>query len=323
MVLSTPATPVTSHPLFSLSIFFSYLYPIKPSLSLHADPPSCYRQAAMTARELRTRRRAEERKARKSQSVGGRLLSHAGLEPRQPSESASAPPNSAPTHLDLGVSPETLEEFGPEFIAHANAIRDHVHGQATQRLAARSDAPTIPGQSTGPRTSTGKATSSRNSFKHGLASGAIVVPGENPAAFDALLADLTADHAPANSTEELLVHEVAQSYWLMNRATRLQNSCFTGDEVDCKQLALFLRYRTTYERAFHKALGTLIRLKKQRESATRQFVSQNSGKQVQPRQFVSQEAPESTATTQFVRQYGSNCPSFPRHPSTETSRMTL
>ncbi len=233
----------------------------------------------MTARELRTRRRAEERKIRKSQTLGGRLSSRAGLEPRS-------------AHLDLGVSPETLEEFGPDFIAEANAIRERVHDGF--RI--------IPGQSTGPRTSAGKATSARNSFKHGLASGAIVVPGEDPAAFEALLTDLASDHAPANSTEELLVHEMAQAYWLMQRATRLQNTCWAGGEVDCKQLALFLRYRTTYERAFHKALNTLLQLKKQRPQPTRQFVSHRTDKQVRPPQFISQKAAKSVRDAEFVRQ---------------------
>ncbi len=230
----------------------------------------------MTARELRTRRRAEERKTRKSEQEHPAPL----------------------THLELGVSPETLEEFGPEFIAEANAIRDRIH----------SGVGIIPGQSTGPRSSTGKATSSRNSFKHGLASGSIVVPGEDPAAFDALLADLSADHAPANSTEEILVHEMAQSYWLMQRATRLQNSCWAGTEVDGKQLALFLRYRTTYERAFHKALNTLLQLKKQRESAGRKFVSQNTRSRVRPPQFVSQESPNSAHSAEFVRQKPADSP---------------
>ena len=232
----------------------------------------------MTARELRTRRRAEERKARKE----GRLLSRAGL---QPSQSSSTPPLSAPTK---------------------------------------------PGQSTGPRSSTGKAISSRNSFKHGLASGAIVVPGEDPAAFEALLNDLTADHAPANSTEELLVHEMAQSYWLMQRASRLQNTCWAGGEVDGKQLALFLRYRTTYERAFHKALNTLISLKKQRESANRQFVSQNSRKQVRPPsdeaaflsgpedRFV--EPSEPKTQREFVRQKTAG---FPHQVDDNTNTVTI
>ncbi len=234
----------------------------------------------MTAREIRTRRRAEERKTRKSQT--------------KPLESLTAPLS----HQDLGVSRETLEEFGPNFIAEANVIRDCVH----------SGVAIIPGQSTGPRTSTGKAASARNSFKHGLASGAIVVPGEDPAAFDALLNDLAADHAPANCTEQLLVREMAQAYWLMQRATRLQNACFTNGEADCKQLALFLRYRTTYERAFHKALDRLTQLKKQRESANRHFVSQNSRKQARPSKFVSQKAPESVHAAEFVRQKSADSP---------------
>ncbi len=122
------------------------------------------------------------------------------------------------------------------------------------------------------------------------------------------------------------MHEMAESYWLMQRATRLQNACFTNGEVDCKQLALFLRYRTTYERAFHKALNTLIGLKKQRESASRHFVSQSTAKRARPARdeaaflsgsqdrfvepsepktqgrFVSQKAPESVHATEFVRQ---------------------
>ncbi len=284
----------------------------------------------MTARELRNRRRAEERKARKSEQKQLAPL--------------SGPPIPAPTHHGLGVSPETLAEFGPELIAQANSIRDRVHRSAPEPLPTPRAATFSPGQSTGPRSSTGKATSSRNSFKHGLASGQIVVPGEDPAAFDALLADLTTDHAPANSTEELLVHEMAESYWLMQRATRLQTSCFTDGEVDGKQLALFLRYRTTYERAFHKALGTLMKLKKERESAARQFVSQKAPEshrspqfvsQNNPQQrsareeaelvsgpkaqggFVSQTGPHSAHSTEFVRQYDRDCPSFPKHSQIE------
>jgi len=242
----------------------------------------------MTARELRNRRRAEERKIRKSQT--------------KQLNSLTVAQSQFPSHHDLGVSPETLEEFGPEFIAQANAIRELVHGDAAQHLAAPSAAPTNPGRSTGPRSPMGKATSSRNSLKHGLASGALMIPGEDPAAFDALLADLTADHDPVNCTEQLLVREMAQSYWLMQRATRLQNACFSGSEVDCKQLALFLRYRTTYERAFHKCLNTLIQLRKVRECAGREFVSQKTPKPAGPAGFVSQKAPETPRPIEFVRQ---------------------
>jgi hypothetical protein len=129
--------------------------------------------------------------------------------------------------------------------------------------------------STGPRTPSGKLASSRNSLKHGLASGELIVQGEDRAAFEALLRGLLDEHRPANATEELLVTEMAQSWWLAQRAIRLQNDCFGENSVDEKRLSLFLRYQSTHERAFHKALNTLIRLQKDRRKSQSGFVSQN------------------------------------------------
>jgi hypothetical protein len=146
--------------------------------------------------------------------------------------------------------------------------------------------------STGPRTPEGKLASSRNSFKHGLASAQLIIPGEDPAAFEALLTDLLAEHQPANPTEQLLVLEMAQSYWLTQRAIRFQNQCFAPEGVNEKRLALFLRYQTTHERAFHKALNTMIRLKKDR---ARGFVSQELGDSHPEIGFVSQNAPSAGA----------------------------
>ncbi|HEY7302769.1 MAG TPA: hypothetical protein VH601_01540 [Bryobacteraceae bacterium] len=60
---------------------------------------------------------------------------------------------------------------------------------------------------------------------------------------------------------------------------------FTGTRVDTHQLTLFLRYQTTYERAFYKALNTLTNLKlsrareqavSSRRKSDREFVSQGS-----------------------------------------------
>jgi hypothetical protein len=69
---------------------------------------------------------------------------------------------------------------------------------------------------------------------------------------------------PANTTEELLITEMAQSHWLAQRAIRLQNDCWGADGIDTKRLALFLRYQTTHQRAFHKALNVLIALQKRK-----------------------------------------------------------
>jgi hypothetical protein len=147
--------------------------------------------------------------------------------------------------------------------------------------------------STGPRSITGKLASSRNSLQHGLASGTVLIPGEDPAEFESLLNDLLAEYHPATTTEELLIQEMAQSFWLSQRALRLQNDCFTENGVDEKRLALFLRYQTTHERAFHKALNTLRKLQKERlRDCKSGFVSQSAARSAPDIGFVSQSGPQ-------------------------------
>lgn len=164
---------------------------------------------------------------------------------------------------------DTISESG--FVSQAAPTPGRTRAEINRANAAHS---------TGPVTPEGKAASSRNSLKHGLASGTLIIPGENPADFEALLQDLLHDHQPANTTEGLLVQEMAQSYWLTQRALRLQSECFSAEGIDEKRLALFLRYQTTHERAFHKALNVLIRLQKERRRAehtsARGFVSQHA-----------------------------------------------
>ena len=56
-------------------------------------------------------------------------------------------------------------------------------------------------------------------------------------------------------TESILVEKMARSYWLAQRALRLQTSCLADDELsfdEQQQLSLYLRYQTT--RA-HRAFG--------------------------------------------------------------------
>ena len=96
--------------------------------------------------------------------------------------------------------------------------------------------------------------------------------------------------------------EMVQSHWLTQRAIRLQNGCFTADGVDAKGLALFLRYQTTHQRAFHKALSTLIALQKARRKAEIGFVSQNQPRAASTTGFVSQNRPPEPASDGFVSQ---------------------
>jgi hypothetical protein len=118
--------------------------------------------------------------------------------------------------------------------------------------------------STGPLTEEGKARSARNNFRHGLASGQLIVPGEDPADFEALAQDLFNEHQPATPTEENLVLSMAQHFWLGQRAIRLQNEAF-GAGGSVAQLSLLLRYQTSNQRAYSRCLADLLKLRSGRQ----------------------------------------------------------
>ena len=121
--------------------------------------------------------------------------------------------------------------------------------------------------STGPRSAEGKAVVARNNFRHGCAGAIfIVLDWEKQEEFDELVAGLREEHAPATPTEHLLVDKMAQSYWLSKRASYLQHMCFDSQVPMCsateeKVFALYMRYQTTHERAFYKALNELQKLR--------------------------------------------------------------
>ena len=133
--------------------------------------------------------------------------------------------------------------------------------------------------STGPRTEEGKAISSRNNFRHGFNGTFCVQPTENAAEFMRLIDDLITEHHPATPTERLLVIDMARHYWLIQRAIRLQEACLQielDEATLTRQLSLWMRYQTTNQRAFHRCLGDLMKLRKQRPADTRGFESQKA-----------------------------------------------
>jgi hypothetical protein len=117
-----------------------------------------------------------------------------------------------------------------------------------------------------------------NAVLHGLTGAFIFLPGESADDFHNLQESLRAEHNPETPTETFLVEGMAQHYWLEQRAIRLQGLCF--DEAGAchaeKQLGLYLRYQTTHERAFHKSLNTLLKLRAEKRKAEIGFVSQES-----------------------------------------------
>ena len=83
-------------------------------------------------------------------------------------------------------------------------------------------------RSTGPKSQRGKDVASRNSLRHGLlAKSAVIMRGpvkENQAEFDELLSGLHDYFCPVGTAEELLVQEIAVSYWMERRAQLYENA---------------------------------------------------------------------------------------------------
>ena len=117
-------------------------------------------------------------------------------------------------------------------------------------------------RSTGPRTEAGKEVTKHNALRHGLAAQDLVLPDEDPAALEALRAQLRAEHAPANHTEAMLVEDLAQCWWRLQRArlyevatirgTFLRNRPFAPECIDVQ-----LRYTSATERGWHRAITQL------------------------------------------------------------------
>ncbi|HEX3685318.1 MAG TPA: hypothetical protein VHU83_22480 [Bryobacteraceae bacterium] len=133
--------------------------------------------------------------------------------------------------------------------------------------------------STGPKSESGKAASSQNNFKYGLTGSSFaVLEFENQDEYDHVLCGLRFEHQPASMTESILVDKMAQSYWLSKRALYLQDQCCTDEDLSLeqqqKQLALFIRYQTTHDRAFHRALNDLLKLRADKRKQEIGFESQ-------------------------------------------------
>ena len=77
-------------------------------------------------------------------------------------------------------------------------------------------------KSTGPSTPEGRAAVRLNSLKYGLYAETLILPGEDPAAFEALLDRFDAEHQPATPTEEAFVSQIAMATWRRARIQRME-----------------------------------------------------------------------------------------------------
>ncbi len=79
-------------------------------------------------------------------------------------------------------------------------------------------------RSTGPRTLSGKSRARLNAVTHGLTAETLILPGEDPRAFQRRLEAWTAELAPANPFEHDLVRQVVTLSWRLDRADRVQDA---------------------------------------------------------------------------------------------------
>jgi hypothetical protein len=139
--------------------------------------------------------------------------------------------------------------------------------------------------STGPKTPEGKAASSQNSARHHLTSKQVVIPGEDPAAFDAHRADLIASLKPANAIESELVEELAANSWRLKRAHRIETAVLAeiaagSSDPDAaiaksflerpKELDRLVRYMTSIERAYWRVFNKLEAIQRARREQEHQ-----------------------------------------------------
>ena len=193
--------------------------------------------------------------------------------------------------------------------------------------------------SSGPKSEEGKAASSRNNTKYGLSyvnTYFFLLPCESSYAYDNLLMDLRNEHSPMTRTEDTLVERMAQHHWLRCRAEFFESKCFDEEgNVDEKRLALYMRYRTSHERAFYQCFNELLKLRAERRKTQIGFESQKRGGGAHPQTREASDGERtpymghsarrsqgrSPAICHFEPRHHRN-PAFSRRRKGETSRLT-
>ena len=214
----------------------------------------------------RKERRAAEHAARKTARKAG--FPYTPPQPVPVTLSAAAAPkkeNEPESFILVGISEPgipfpSFKEISPAKLAANRANAQH---------------------STGAKSPETQAISAQNHTTHGLArhhnGNFKILTSEDPQAFEALTQSLITEHNPLTPTESILVHNMAESSWLAERAQRLQDSCIhpdTGAVTDEKHFSLYLRYKTTHTRAFHKCLNDLLKLRAEKRKADFGFEAQ-------------------------------------------------
>ncbi len=125
--------------------------------------------------------------------------------------------------------------------------------------------------STGPRTAEGINASKYNATRHGLTGKQIVIRGEDPVHYESLRNSLVAELKPAGEMEAMLVEEIAQNWWRLERARRAESQLLEkidlGAAMTDRVFMNLQRYMSRIERCYTRARQDLQRRQSTRAKA--------------------------------------------------------
>ena len=107
--------------------------------------------------------------------------------------------------------------------------------------------------SRGPVTEGGRARVRSNALKHGLTSKQVVLPGEDPAEFNALRSDLIAELAPQGALEQIFAEKIVADAWRLRRAQQLVPALYRREEREA-ELEVARREKSSCETSFFEQL---------------------------------------------------------------------
>jgi hypothetical protein len=122
----------------------------------------------------------------------------------------------------------------------------------------------VPSGATGPRTEAGKAVSSQNARKHDLCSRPLRLSPEEWDEYNDMRARYACDLQPADDIEQILIDEICFNYWRLQQARNAEFGVILKHPTELHLIALYIRYRTSYERAFYKALDQIQKRQRDR-----------------------------------------------------------
>jgi hypothetical protein len=140
-------------------------------------------------------------------------------------------------------------------------------------------------KSTGPRSAEGKAASRFNALKHGMDAASIVIPGEDPAAYEAISDEYHREFDPHTALEQYHVDTLIRSDWQKRRLQRTEAKLYrallvegpTPEDLDvailrdsptAKLLRKVFAQIASLDRAFFRALNDLRRIQREATQST-------------------------------------------------------